>query len=76
MNLDGNLDLLVVNGHIDEMMQKATDTPYAQQPHLFLNDGKGHLREVADQLEGGSLIPKSVAGLPTETSITMVIWTL
>ena len=36
VDLDGNLDLLVVNGHIDDVMQKVTDTPYAQQPHLFL----------------------------------------
>jgi enediyne biosynthesis protein E4 len=57
-NLDGNLDLLVVNGHIDDMMRKVTDTPYAQQPHLFLNDGGGRLRDVADSIGGGFANPK------------------
>lgn len=58
VNLDGNLDLLVVNGHIDDMMQKVTDTPYAQQPHLFLNDGGGRLHDVADSIGGGFANPK------------------
>lgn len=57
-NLDGNLDLLVVNGHIDELMQKVTETPYAQQPYLFVNDGAGNLRDVADELGGGFANPK------------------
>jgi hypothetical protein len=57
-NLDGNLDLLVVNGHIDELMQKVTETPYAQPPHLFINDESGKLRDVADELGGGFAIPK------------------
>jgi hypothetical protein len=35
-NLDGLLDLLVVNGHIDNAV---VDTEYAQPPHLFLNSG-------------------------------------
>jgi hypothetical protein len=58
VNLDGYLDLLVVNGHIDDMMQKVTDTPYAQQPHLFLNDGKGGLLDVAYEVGGGFANPK------------------
>jgi hypothetical protein len=57
-NLDGNLDLLIVNGHIDDMMQKVTDTPYAQQPHLFLNNGYGDLRDVAGLVGGGFANPK------------------
>jgi hypothetical protein len=57
-NLDGNLDLLVVNGHIDDTMQKVTETPYAQQPHLFLNDGNGRLKDVADAAGGGFANPK------------------
>ncbi len=52
-DLDGSLDLLAVNGHIDDLMQKVTDTPYAQPPHLFLNDGRGNLKDVADQVGGG-----------------------
>ena len=57
-NLDGNLDLLVVNGHIDDMMQKVTDTPYAQAPQLFLNDGAGQMEDVADEVGGGFANPK------------------
>jgi hypothetical protein len=58
VDLDGNLDLLVVNGHIDDLMQKVTDTPYAQPPHLFLNNGRGDLREVAYAAGGGFANPK------------------
>jgi enediyne biosynthesis protein E4 len=58
VDLDGNLDLLAVNGHIDDVMQKVTDTPYAQPPHLFLNDGRGNLRDVAYQAGGGFANPK------------------
>jgi hypothetical protein len=58
VDLDGNLDLLVVNGHIDDVMQKISDTPYAQQPRLFLNDGRGQLRDVASQAGGGFANPK------------------
>ena len=57
-NLDGFLDLLVVNGHIDDMMQKPTDAPYAQPAQLFLNNGEGGLDEVADRLGGGFANPK------------------
>ena len=57
-NLDGNLDLLVVDGHIDDLMEKVTDTPYAQQPHLFMNDGHGGLRDVAYEVGGGFANPK------------------
>jgi hypothetical protein len=42
-NLDGLLDLLVVNGHIDNT---ARNVDYAQAPHLFLNSG-GKFRDVA-----------------------------
>jgi hypothetical protein len=44
-NLDGLLDLLVVNGHIDNTVRNAG---YAQAPHLFLNTG-GKFQNVAAQ---------------------------
>ncbi len=44
-DLDGSLDLLVVNGHIDNTIR---GTEYAQSPHLFLNRG-GKFRDVAAQ---------------------------
>ena len=47
-NLDGRLDLVAVNGHIDETVRNIRrNTGYAQPPHLFLNDGKGSFRDVA-----------------------------
>lgn len=57
-NLDGNLDLLVVNGHIDNVVQNVSSTPYAQAPKLFLNNGGGKLSDVASRLGGGFANPK------------------
>ncbi len=51
-NLDGALDLIALNGHIDETVRNIRyGVGYAQPPHLFLNDGKGRFRDVA--LEAG-----------------------
>jgi hypothetical protein len=47
MNLDGALDLIAVNGHIDETVRMVRSVGYAQPPHLFLNDGKGKFSDVA-----------------------------
>jgi hypothetical protein len=52
-DLDGNLDLLVVNGHIDDAAG-----PYAQQPHLFLNRGSAGFHDVAREVGGGFATPK------------------
>jgi len=52
-DLDGQLDLLVVNGHIDD-----SDVQYAQRPHLFLNTGSGSFRDVAGEAGGGFAQPK------------------
>ena len=47
-DLDGLLDLLVVNGHIDDSVRNArANTSYEQPPHLFLNGGKDGFRDVA-----------------------------
>ncbi len=43
-DLDGLLDLLVVNGHIDNTARNAG---HAQAPHLFLNLGSDKFRDVA-----------------------------
>ena len=48
LNLDGRLDLVVANGHIDDtvrLIQKGV--AYAQPPHLFLNHGDGRFSDVA-----------------------------
>jgi enediyne biosynthesis protein E4 len=58
-NLDGLLDLLVSNGHIDESISRARhDVTYAQPPHLFLNEGKGHFEDVASRVGASFATPK------------------
>jgi hypothetical protein len=48
VDLDGRLDLLVVNGHIDETVRNIRgNVGYAQPPHLFLNRGNGTFRDAA-----------------------------
>ena len=50
IDLDGRLDLVAVNGHIDETVRHIHgNVGYAQPPHLFLNGGKGLFRDVAAQ---------------------------
>ena len=62
-NLDGSLDLLAVNGHIDDTVRNARNVSYAQSPQLFLNDGKGNFRELGAQTGGGFSEPKVGRGL-------------
>ncbi len=64
-DLDGHLDLLAVNGHIDETVRNISGNHgYAQPPHLFLNDGKGAFRDIAAQVGGGGFAsPKVARGL-------------
>jgi hypothetical protein len=51
-DLDGHLDLIVANGHIDETVRNIRgNVGYAQPPHLFLNRGNSTFRDVA--LEAG-----------------------
>ena len=46
LDLDGNLDLVVANGHIDETVRNIRgNVGYAQPPHLFLNQGNGAFRD-------------------------------
>jgi hypothetical protein len=64
INLDGRLDLIAVNGHIDETVRQIHgNTGYAQPPHLFLNRGGGHFQDVASQAGGGFATPKVARGL-------------
>jgi hypothetical protein len=42
VDLDGALDLIVANGHIDETVRNIRgNVGYAQVPHLFMNQGDG-----------------------------------
>ena len=48
LDLDGALDLVVANGHIDETVRNIRgNVGYAQPPLLFLNQGNASFREVA-----------------------------
>ena len=58
-DLDGLLDLLVVNGHIDDSLARMrSDVQYAQPPHLFLNTGGGRFHDVAGEAGPGFAKPK------------------
>jgi hypothetical protein len=64
IDLDGWLDLLAVNGHIDDTVRNiAGNVGYAQPPHLFLNDGRGRFRDVAQQAGPEFSSPKVGRGL-------------
>jgi enediyne biosynthesis protein E4 len=63
-DLDGSLDLAVVNGHIDDTVRNIRgNVGYAQPPQLFLNNGKGTFRDVAGDLGSGFAQPKVGRGL-------------
>ena len=62
-DLDGALDLAVVNGHIDDTVRNVRGVGYAQPPQLFLNNGKGAFHDVAAEVGGGFRQPKVGRGL-------------
>jgi hypothetical protein len=48
VDLDGAVDLVVANGHIDETVRNIRgNVGYAQPPHLFINQGNGVFGEAA-----------------------------
>jgi hypothetical protein len=64
LDLDGALDLIAVNGHIDDTVRNIRrDIAYAQSPHLFMNNGRGAFRDVAGLVGGGFSVPKVGRGL-------------
>jgi hypothetical protein len=64
INLDGVLDLVVANGHIDETVRNIRGgVGYAQPPHLFLNKGKGTFIDVARDAGEEFAQPKVGRGL-------------
>jgi enediyne biosynthesis protein E4 len=63
-DLDGQLDLVVANGHIDETVRNIRgNIGYAQAPQLFLNEGRARFRDVAGEVGGGFDQPKVGRGL-------------
>ncbi|MCU1270730.1 MAG: Integrin-like protein [Acidobacteriaceae bacterium] len=62
-DLDGSLDLIAVNGHIDDTVRNVRNVGYAQPPQLFLNNGKGAFHEAGAEAGGGFSEPKVGRGL-------------
>lgn len=59
VDLDGLLDLLVVNGHIDESITSMESSiHYAEPPHLFHNEGQGRFREITAHVGESFATPK------------------
>lgn len=63
IDLDGWLDLVAVNGHIDETARAIRNVGYAQRPHLFLNDGHGAFHDVASEAGSDFASPKVARGV-------------
>jgi hypothetical protein len=64
VDLNGSLDLVVANGHIDETVRPIRgNVGYAQAPHLFLNQGNGAFRDVAAAAGADFAKPKVGRGL-------------
>ncbi|MEN3340213.1 MAG: enediyne biosynthesis protein [Acidobacteriota bacterium] len=63
-DLDGSLDLIVANGHIDDTVRNiGGNAGYAQAPHLFLNQGGGTFRDVAADVGAAFAQPRVGRGL-------------
>ena len=64
VDLDGALDLVVANGHIDETVRNIRgNVGYAQPPQLFLNQGDGTFRDVASEAGAEFAQPRVGRGL-------------
>jgi hypothetical protein len=64
VDLDGQLDLVIANGHIDDTVRNIRDNVgYAQPPQLFLSQGSGLFRDVAPLVGPGFSQPKVGRGL-------------
>ena len=64
LDLDGSVDLVVANGHIDETVRNIRgNVGYAQPPQLFMNDGRGLFHDVASEMDASFSRPKVGRGL-------------
>jgi len=64
LDLDGDLDIVSVNGHIDDTVRQIrTHVGHAQPAQLFLNDGRGGFRDAAAEAGGGFDAPRVARGL-------------
>jgi len=63
-DLDGHLDILAVNGHIDDTVRNLKKgLLHAQSPNLLLNSGAGKFRDVATEAGTDFASPKIGRGL-------------
>jgi hypothetical protein len=64
LDLDGRLDLVIANGHIDDTVRNIRgNVGYAQPPHLFLNLGNGKFQDVVNTNGGDFAAPRVGRGL-------------
>src|SRR5262249_36827725 len=64
LDLDGRLDLVTVNGHIDDTVRNIRgNVGYAQRPQLFLNEGNVKFREASSAVGSGFAQPRVGRGL-------------
>jgi hypothetical protein len=64
IDLDGQLDLIVANGHIDDTVRNIRgNTRYAQAPHLFINQGDGTFQDRASGAGSEFVRPRVGRGL-------------
>jgi len=64
LDLDGSVDLVVANGHIDETVRSIKgNVGYAQPPQLFLNQGSGAFRDVSGLVGSAFSAPRVGRGL-------------
>ena len=62
-DLDGRLDLLVANGHIDSTISSVESrVSYAESPHLFYNEGHGQFRDISGLVGRSFALPKVARG--------------
>ena len=63
-DLDGQVDLVVANGHIDDTVRNIRgNVGYAQPPHLFHNQGSGTFRDRAAEVGAEFATPRVSRGL-------------
>jgi hypothetical protein len=63
-DLDGRLDLLTVNGHIDDTVRNIRgNVGHAQRPQLFLNQGNFRFRDASAIVGAGFVQPRVGRGL-------------
>lgn len=59
---DGDRDLFVANGHLDDNIHLFDAVTYAQQNQLFRNDGRGHFADVSNHAGPGMLLQQVSRG--------------